>query len=56
MGWKVIAWEERPEMVTGILEHMESGQVIRIEEDLINGTSLEIELIPASIDIADIEI
>lgn len=44
MAWRVIAWEDRGDIVEGILENTETGELVQVITDTIAGTSLEIAL------------
>lgn len=44
MAWRVIAWEDRTDIVEGILENLETGEMVKVITDRVAGTSLEIAL------------
>ena len=44
MAWRVIAWEDRTDIVEGILENTETGELLQVIIDKVAGTSLEIAL------------
>ena len=44
MAWRVIAWEDRTDIVEGILENTETGELVKVITDKVAGTSLEIAL------------